>query len=119
MPGVADAYLRAVREKYNAIEIWPESDRWLAHVKQWIAGAIAEWQPRLGLTPNSRILNAGSGDESYSIAPGMVCSAAIVASICASVTSSFHRNITTWRIIGPPEVLVGGVAPAVHRSRPS
>lgn len=72
MPGVADAYLRAVRDKYNAIEIWPESDRWLAHVKGWIAGTIAEWQPRLGLTPSSRILNAGSGDKSYSIAPGMV-----------------------------------------------
>lgn len=72
MPGVADGYLRAVRDKYNTIEIWPESDRWLAHVKAWIAGAIAEWQPRLNLTPDSRILNAGSGDESYSIAPGMV-----------------------------------------------
>lgn len=72
VPGVGDSYLRAVREKYNAIEIWPASDRWLLHVKDWIASTIAEWQPRLGLTPASKILNAGSGDESYSIAPGMV-----------------------------------------------
>jgi len=72
VPGAGDSYLRAVREKYNRIEIWPASDRWLAHVKAWIAGTIARWQPRLGLTPDSRILNAGSGDESYSIAPGTV-----------------------------------------------
>lgn len=72
LPGVGDSYLRAVREKYNAIEIWPASDRWLAHLKTWMATTIAAWQPSLGLTPQSKILNAGSGDESYSIAPGMV-----------------------------------------------
>jgi SAM-dependent methyltransferase len=66
------SYLRAVREKYNAIEIWPDSDRWLGHVKQWIAGTIRDWQPLLGLTPDTRVLNAGSGDESYGLAPGQV-----------------------------------------------
>lgn len=70
--GVAPDYLRAVRDKYNAIQVWPESDRWLAHVKAWIAGAIADWRPRLGLTPAARVLNAGSGDESYGLAPGVV-----------------------------------------------
>lgn len=72
VPGGSDSYLRAVREKYNTIEIWPASDRWLTHVQAWIAGTIEAWQPRLGLTPASRILNAGSGDESYSIGPGTV-----------------------------------------------
>lgn len=69
---VDSGYLRAVRAKYNAIEIWPSTDRWLAHVKTWIAGALADWQPLLGLRPDSRILNAGSGDESYNVGPGMV-----------------------------------------------
>jgi SAM-dependent methyltransferase len=72
MPVGSDSYLQAVREKYNAIEIWPESDRWLRHVQQWMAANIAAWTPRLGLTPDSKILNAGSGDESYNVAPGMV-----------------------------------------------
>ncbi|MBM3538745.1 MAG: class I SAM-dependent methyltransferase, partial [Alphaproteobacteria bacterium] len=94
MPGVADAYLRAVRDKYNAIEIWPESDRWLAHVKGWIAGTIAEWQPRLGLTPSSRILNAGSGDESYSIAPGMV----------------INSDIADRKLVGMPFGVAGDLA---------
>lgn len=66
------SYRRAVREKYNAIEIWPSTDLWLSHVKAWIARTIRAWQPALRLTPSSRILNAGSGDESYSVAPGMV-----------------------------------------------
>ena len=65
-------YRRAVREKYNTIEIWPTTDRWLSHLKVWMSRIIREWQPSLGLTPDSRILNAGSGDESYSVAPGIV-----------------------------------------------
>ncbi len=72
LPGVGDSYLRAVREKYNAIEIWPATDLWLVHLKQWISSSVRAWQPLLGLTPQSRILNAGSGDESYSIGPGTV-----------------------------------------------
>ncbi|MBI3452059.1 MAG: methyltransferase domain-containing protein [Rhodospirillales bacterium] len=72
MPLGSDSYLRAVREKYNAIEIWPSTDRWLAHVKTWIAASIAAWQPTLGLTPASRVLNAGSGDESYNVSPGLL-----------------------------------------------
>jgi SAM-dependent methyltransferase len=66
------SYRRAVREKYNAIEIWPSTDLWLSHVKAWIGRTIKAWQPALRLTSSSRILNAGSGDESYSVAPGMV-----------------------------------------------
>lgn len=66
------SYRRAVREKYNAIEIWPTTDLWLSHVKAWISQTIKRWQPHLKLTPASRILNAGSGDESYSVAPGVV-----------------------------------------------
>lgn len=72
MPAGSDSYLQAVREKYNAIEIWPESDRWLKHVQAWIAGNVRAWTPLLGLTERSKILNAGSGDESYNVAPGMV-----------------------------------------------
>jgi SAM-dependent methyltransferase len=70
--GGEESYRRAVREKYNAVEIWPQSDRWLTHVKEFIAATLAEWRPKLGLTPASRILNAGSGDESYNVSPGMV-----------------------------------------------
>jgi len=70
--GGEESYRRAVREKYNAVEIWPQSDRWLTHVKEFIAATVAEWRPKLGLTPASRILNAGSGDESYNVSPGMV-----------------------------------------------
>ncbi len=66
------SYLRAVREKYNAIEIWPESDRWLFHVRRWIGECIGAWTPALGLQPHSRVLNAGSGNESYNLAPGVV-----------------------------------------------
>jgi SAM-dependent methyltransferase len=72
VPLGGDSYLRAVRAKYNEIEIWPSSDRWLAHVQHWIRGCIAAWKPDLGLRPDSRILNAGSGDESYNLAPGLV-----------------------------------------------
>jgi SAM-dependent methyltransferase len=72
VPIGGESYLRAVREKYNAIEIWPASDRWLAHVKEWIAKSISAWQPALGLTENSMVLNAGSGDESYNVRPGVV-----------------------------------------------
>ncbi|MGQ0663308.1 MAG: class I SAM-dependent methyltransferase [Pseudomonadota bacterium] len=70
--GSDPSYLKAVREKYNAIEIWPVSDRWLGHVKAWIAATVAAWQPALGLSPRSKILNAGSGDESYNVSPGLV-----------------------------------------------
>ncbi|HEX6980306.1 MAG TPA: methyltransferase domain-containing protein [Alphaproteobacteria bacterium] len=66
------SYRRAVREKYNTIEIWPATDLWLSHVKAWISRTIGVWRPALALTPDSRILNAGSGDESYSVAPGLV-----------------------------------------------
>lgn len=72
VPFDGSSYRRAVREKYNAIEIWPATDLWLSHVKAWIGRTIKAWQPALGLTPSARILNAGSGDESYSVAPGLV-----------------------------------------------
>lgn len=72
VPFDGGSYRRAVREKYNAIEIWPATDLWLSHVKAWISRTIRRWQPALGLTPAARILNAGSGDESYSVAPGLV-----------------------------------------------
>jgi SAM-dependent methyltransferase len=72
VPFDGSSYRRAVREKYNAIEIWPATDLWLSHVKAWIGRTIKAWQPALGLTPAARILNAGSGDESYSVAPGLV-----------------------------------------------
>jgi SAM-dependent methyltransferase len=72
VPFDGSSYRRAVREKYNAIEIWPATDLWLSHVKAWIGRTIRAWQPTLGLSPASRILNAGSGDESYSVAPGLV-----------------------------------------------
>lgn len=72
VPFDGSSYRRAVREKYNAIEIWPSTDLWLSHVKAWIGRTIKAWQPALGLTPAARILNAGSGDESYSVAPGLV-----------------------------------------------
>jgi SAM-dependent methyltransferase len=72
VPFDGSSYRRAVREKYNAIEIWPATDLWLSHVKAWIGRTIRAWQPALQLTPASRILNAGSGDESYSVAPGLV-----------------------------------------------
>lgn len=73
LPFGGDAtYRRAVREKYNNIEIWPATDRWLAHVREFISGALRAWQPLLGLTPQSRVLNAGSGDESYNLRPGFL-----------------------------------------------
>jgi SAM-dependent methyltransferase len=72
VPFDGSSYRRAVREKYNAIEIWPSTDLWLSHVKAWIGRTIKAWQPALGLTPASRVLNAGSGDESYSVSPGLV-----------------------------------------------
>lgn len=72
VPFDGSSYRRAVREKYNTIEIWPATDLWLSHVKAWIGRTIKAWQPALGLTPAARILNAGSGDESYSVAPGLV-----------------------------------------------
>lgn len=58
----------SVRDLYNNMnEIWPENDKWYQYTYKQIYKFLKKYEKRLSLNSSTRILNAGSGGNSYGI----------------------------------------------------
>lgn len=78
MANTYSKHTEEIKNLYNSVKTtWPQQDEWHQHTRKMIESHLYSW---LSTTPNSTILNAGSGGTIYSI-PGTVTHLDIAANL--------------------------------------